>query len=86
MYDHVNRWYKVSSDVLFPGEIVPLDMSEGYSFCEKEGIYLVVNRADDGSQTIIVFPNGGYWTVPAPDSVSVEIQKEFDQLYKDLNK
>ena len=86
LYDHVNVWYKVSSDPLYPGEIVPLNMKEGYSFCKDRMIYIVVNRTDDSSQIVLAFPNGGYWDVPDPDSFSVEIQKEFDQLYHQLNR
>ena len=63
----VNIWRKVSTDELNPGEIIALDMSKGYATCEGSMIYIVVRIEDSEEEVIIAFPNGGYWTAPAPD-------------------
>ena len=76
----INVWHKVSNDELNPGEIVPLDMSEGYTYCEGPYIVMVVGVIDAEDEVIIVFPNGGYWSAPKPDPFLQELQKEFDSL------
>ena len=76
----VNVWHKVSTDELNPGEIVPLDMSEGYSFCRESALFIVVHAIGSEEDIVIVFPNGGYWTSPEPDPFLQELQKEFDSL------
>ena len=76
----INVWRKVSSDELNPGEIVPLDMSKGYTSCEGPYIVMVVRIVGSEEEVIIVFPNGGYWTAPEPDPFLGELQKEFDSL------
>ena len=84
IYKNANVWYKVSSDELNPGEIIALDMSEGYSGCDGSLLYLVVNTVEFGEETVIVFPNGGTWSAAKIDTVSVEIQKHFGKLEEDL--
>ena len=86
IYENANVWYKVSSDELNPGEIVALDMSEGYSSCEGPFIYLMVSTIDSEDETVVVFPNGGYWRTNEVDTVSVEIQKAFGILEQDLKR
>ena len=86
IYENANVWYKVSSDELNPGEIVALDMSKGYSACEGPLIYLMVNTIDSEEETVVVFPNGGYWRTNGVDTVSVEIQKAFGILEQDLKR
>ena len=81
----VNVWHKVSTDKLNPGEIIPLDMSRGYSICEDQIIYIVVNMVDSDEEVVIAFPDGGYWTAPKPDPFLLELQKEFDSLEDYLN-
>jgi len=76
----INVWHKVSSDELNPGLIVPLDMSNGYSFCDGPFLYIVVGDMDSEDDIMIAFPNGGYWTAPEPDPFLQELQKEFDSL------
>lgn len=76
----INIWHKVSTDELNPGEIVPLDMSRGYSFCEGSAVFIVVHAIGADEDIVIVFPNGGYWTSPEPDPFLQELQKEFDSL------
>ena len=76
----INVWHKVSDDELNPGEIIPLDMSRGYSFCAGTVIYLVVNALDSGDEIVIAFPDGGYWKAPEPDPFLEELQNEFDNL------
>ena len=76
----INVWRKVSNDELNPGEIVSLDMSKGYSACEGPYMYIVVRGVGSEDEFTVVFPNGGYWTVPEPDPFLQELQKEFDDL------
>ena len=80
----INVWRKVSTDEMNPGEIVALDMSEGYSGCDGSHLFLVVNTVEFGEETVIVFPNGGTWSAVKIDTVSVEIQKHFGKLEEDL--
>ena len=76
----INVWHKVSTNELNPGEIVPLDMSKGYTACEGPYVVMVVRIVDSEEEVIIMFPNGGYWAAPEPDPFLHELQKEFDSL------
>jgi len=76
----INVWHKVSTDELNPGEIIPIDMSKGYTFCEGPYVVMVVRAVDSEEEVIIMFPNGGYWTAPGADPFLQELQKEFDSL------
>ena len=76
----INVWHKVSTDELNPGEIVPLDMSQGYTFCEGSYVIMVVNVVDSEEEIVIVFPNGGHWITPEANPFLQELQKEFDSL------
>ena len=73
----VNVWFKVSNDQANPnyGQVVALDMSNGYSSTDGMFIYLVLNDFNTDEQVILTFPVG-YWVVDGKD----EIQKEFDSL------
>ena len=84
MYENANVWYKVSTDELNPGEIVALDMSKGYAMCGEDFIYLVVYTLDSKEETIVAFPDGGYWASPEANTTSIEIQKHFGKLEQDL--
>ena len=77
---NVNVWNKVSTDELNPGEIVPLDMSKGYSTCDGPFIYIVIRMVDSEEEVVLAFPNGGYWTAPEADPFLQELQREFDNL------
>jgi len=76
----INVWYKVSTDELNPGEIIPLNMNKGYTSCDDSYIYMVVQIVDSEEEVIVMFPNGSYWTAPGPDPFLLELQKEFDSL------
>ena len=73
----VNVWFKVSNDQTNPnyGQVVALDMSNGYSSTDGMFIYLILNDVNTREQVILTFPIG-YWTVDGKD----EIQKEFENL------
>jgi len=73
----VNVWFKVSNDQTNPnyGQVVALDMSNGYSSTDGAFIYLVLADVNTREQVILTFPIG-YWVVDGKD----EIQKEFDSL------
>ena len=73
----VNVWFKVSNDQTNSnyGQVVALDMSNGYSSTDGAFIYLVLADFNTGEQVILTFPIG-YWVVDGKD----EIQKEFDSL------
>ena len=73
----VNVWFKVSNDQtnMNYGQVVALDMSNGYSSTDGAFIYLVLNDVTTKEQVILTFPIG-YWTVEDKD----EIQKEFESL------
>ena len=85
IYDNINVWYKVSTDEFDLGEVIALDMSNGYSTSDPNTIYLIVNNIDSTEQVVVVFPNGGYWEAPTIDTTSIEIQKIFGKLKQDLN-
>jgi|TARA_R100001530_G_scaffold135634_1_gene113346 hypothetical protein len=77
--DTVNKWFKVATDEAISGEVVILDMSRGYSYSQAEHIILVV-KDSEGYDTVIAFPNGGYWTAPVlnPElNKKVEWKKEY---------
>jgi hypothetical protein len=61
--DTTNKWFKVATDDATTGDIVILDMSRGYAYSNTEYIILVVSDSE-GYDTMIVLPNGGYWTAP----------------------
>ena len=86
IYENANVWYKVSSDELNPGEIVALDMSEGYSECVGPYIYLMVKEVGSEEGAVVVFPNSGRWYAEKVDTMSVEIQKEFGKLEEYLGR
>ena len=76
----VNVWHKVSTDVLNPGRIVSMDMSQGYAIADRMYIYFITFEIGTGDTIVTVFPNGGHWTSPEPDPFLQEMQKEFDSL------
>ena len=80
----INVWHKVSDDELNPGEIMPLDMSQGYSFCSGAVVYIIVSEVGSEDEIVVAFPNGGYWTSPKPDPFLEELQEEFDSLERYL--
>ena len=73
----VNVWFKVSNDQSNSnyGQVVALDMSQGYSYTDGAVIYLILNDINTSEQVILTFPIG-HWVVEAKD----EIQKEFESL------
>ena len=73
----VNVWFKISNDQSNKnyGQVVALDMSQGYSYTDGMVIYLILNDINVNEQVILTFPIG-YWVVDGKD----EIQKEFDSL------
>ena len=73
----VNVWFKVSNDQsnLNYGQVVALDMSNGYAYADGISIYLMLTDIDTKEQVMLTFPFG-YWTVEDKD----EIQKEFESL------
>jgi hypothetical protein len=78
--EHVDIWYKVSTDELSPGELIAVDMSKGYSFASSGYIYIIATDAKNGEQITIVFPDGAYWEAPSADEFLMELQSEFDSL------
>ena len=58
-----NKWFKVATDDAATGDIVILDMSRGYAYSQHEYIIVVV-KDSEGYDTVIAFPNGGYWSNP----------------------
>lgn len=85
LMENINIWYKISTDKLNPGELLSLDMSRGYSVADRDYIYIIVLDRDSMEYTI-VFPNGGIWVAPAPDSFLVNMQEEFDNLEEYMKK
>ena len=85
LMENINIWYKISTDKLNPGELLSLDMSRGYSVADRDYIYIIVLDKDSMEYTI-VFPNGGIWVAPAPDSFLVNMQEEFDNLEEYMKK
>ena len=73
----VNVWFKVSNDQSNSnyGQVVALDMSNGYAYTDGISIYLMLTDIDTKEQVMLTFPFG-YWTVEDKD----EIQKEFESL------
>ena len=58
-----NKWFKVATDDATTGDIVILDMSRGYAYSQHEYIIIIV-KDSEGYDTMIAFPNGGYWSNP----------------------
>ena len=85
LMEHVNTWYKISTDELNPGLLLTLDMSQGYSVADRNYIYIIVLDKDSIEYTL-VFPNGGHWVAPAPDSSLIDMQEEFDNLEEYMKK
>ncbi len=73
----LNVWFKISNDQSNKnyGQVISLDMSNGYSSTDGMFIYLILNDVKTNEQVILTFPIG-YWVVDGKD----EIQKEFDSL------
>ena len=84
IYKNANVWYKVSTDEVNLHKIVALDMSKGYSACDMDYVYLVSYELDTEEEVVVVFPNGDYWRASDIDTLSVEIQKNFGKLERDL--
>ena len=77
--DTVNKWFKVATDDPTTEDLVVLDMSRGYAYSRAEYIIIVV-KDSEGYDTVIAFPNGGYWTAPVlnPElNKKVEWKKEY---------
>ena len=77
--DTINKWFKVATDDALAGEVVILDMSRGYAYSQAEYIIIVVQDSE-GYETMIAFPNGGYWTAPVlnPDiNDNVEWKRQY---------
>ena len=73
----INVWFKISNDQSNPnyGQVVALDMSQGYSYTDGTVVYLILNDINTSEQVILTFPIG-HWVVEGKD----KIQKEFDSL------
>ena len=74
-----NKWFKVATDDATTGDLVILDMSRGYAYSQHEYIIIVVQDSE-GYETVVAFPNGGYWTAPVlnPDlSESTAWEKKY---------
>jgi len=78
--ENINVWYKISSAPDNPGELIAIDMNKGYSFCDKDVIYIIVNLRGTGEEIVIAFPNGGYFLSPQADSFLINMQKEMEDL------
>ena len=77
--DTVNKWFKVATDDALSEDVVILDMSRGYSYSQAEYIIIVV-KDSEGYDTVVAFPNGGYWTAPVlnPDmNKNVEWKRDY---------
>jgi len=77
--DTANKWFKVATDDASTGDVTILDMSRGYAYSQHEHIIIVVSDSE-GYDTMIAFPNGGYWTAPVlnPDlNDRVEWKREY---------
>jgi hypothetical protein len=61
--DTTNKWFKVATDDPTTGDLVILDMSRGYAYSRDDYIIIVI-KDSEGYDTVIAFPNGGYWTAP----------------------
>ena len=61
--DTTNKWFKVATDDASTGDVTILDMSRGYAYSQHEYIIIIV-KDSEGYDTMIAFPNGGYWSSP----------------------
>jgi hypothetical protein len=84
--ENINVWYKISSAPDNPGELLALDMSSGYSFCDGNTIYIVVNYKDTGEEVVVILPNGGNFWSPQADTFLIYLQKEMEDLEEYLRK
>ena len=82
----INVWFKISNDQSNKnyGQVISLDMSQGYSFCSGTVMYIIVSEIGSEDEIVVAFPNGGYWASPKPDPFLEELQEEFDSLERYL--
>ena len=78
----VEVWFKISNDINSTGygEIIQIDMSQGYAFSDEIYIHLLVLERNTGEQVLISFPIG-YWETEKIDGFKKfipEENKEFD--------
>ena len=85
LMEHVNTWYKISDDEMNPGVLLALNMSRGYSVADMNYIY-IIELDKDSMEYTLVFPNGGHWVAPVPDSSLINMQEEFDNLEEYMKK
>ena len=73
--EQINVWFKVSNDIESEayGEVIQIDMSQGYAFFNDLYIYIVVLDKNNNEEIVISFPIG-YWRV------NDKIEKEFKSL------
>ena len=82
----INVWNKVSTDDTNPGMIIPLDMSRGYSYCQDGYVFIVLKEVGSENNTIVAFPDGGYWEAPKYDPFLKALDEEFNSLEEYLRK
>ena len=77
----VNVWFKISNDINREnyGEVVPLDMSNGYAHTDGINIYLLVKVKDTEEDIIIAFPIGK-WVTSDPTEFEKDLEREFKDL------
>ena len=67
-----NIWFKVSTADKDYGQIIQLDMSNGFATTDGLFIYLIVRNKETGEELVIQFPIG-HWTV---NNIDKKIPKE----------
>ena len=77
----VNVWFKISNDISSKtyGEVVPLDMSNGYAYTDGIGVYLMVANKNTREHLIIMFPIGK-WETSEPTEFEKDLEREFRDL------
>ena len=77
----INVWFKISNDINSKnyGEVVSLDMSNGYAYTDGINIYLMVKVKDTEEDIMIAFPIGK-WVTSEPTEFEKDLEREFRDL------
>ena len=68
----INVWFKISNGEEDYGQLLILDMSNGFATTDGLFIYLIVRNKETGEELVIQFPIG-HWTV---NNIDKKIPKE----------
>ena len=77
----INVWFKISNAEKDYGQLLTLDMSNGFATTDGLFIYIIVKNMDTGEDLVIQFPIG-YWIIDKIDKLNADViclQEVFDK-------